>query len=269
MIAMEERALNWFQWWEEKTKERSWECFKTALVRRFQPELVQNPFGPMLSIKQTGRVMEYREQFELVVAPLRNTDEEMLKGIFINGLIEEVKAELKLYPSTSLSELMDLAQLLEEKNTAMRSGIHKEDDKKYSKEQGGTMFRHLNWVEAIKERTSPMQSRTPGGTLSENKQTTERTLSENKLEESPKRNKTWEGGQRLTQADVEERSKKGLCFKCGNKWGKEHVCGMKHYQFVLMEEPEEETGTSDQQPELDGAANSLKSNARAVSYYPP
>ncbi|CAH9084291.1 unnamed protein product, partial [Cuscuta europaea] len=62
------KALNWYQWWDEQTDDHSWVNFKDALFRRFQPALVQNPFGPMLSIRQTGSVMEYQDHFEMVVA---------------------------------------------------------------------------------------------------------------------------------------------------------------------------------------------------------
>ncbi|CAH9066959.1 unnamed protein product [Cuscuta europaea] len=183
LIAMADKALNWYQWWEEKTSDHSWVNFKVALIRRFQPALVQNPFGPMLSVKQTSLVMEYRDLFERVVAPLKLTDQELLlKGVFLKGLRAEISAELKLHQTSGLTKLMDMALLLEQKTT--------------------------------------QEGRTPAP---------ERTLSENKREESPKPNKTWESGERLTQAELEERSKKGLCFKCGNKWGKEHVCGMKNY----------------------------------------
>jgi len=47
-------------------------------------------------------------------------------------------------------------------------------------------------------------------------------------------------GRRLSQAELEERSRKGLCFKCGEKWGPEHVCKMKHFQLVLVEGEDEE-----------------------------
>lgn len=70
VIALEGRALNWYQWWEEQTGELTWPEFKSAVIRRFQLELVQNPLGPLLSIKQTGTVMEYRERFEMLIAPL-------------------------------------------------------------------------------------------------------------------------------------------------------------------------------------------------------
>ena len=44
----------------------------------------------------------------------------MFKGIFLNGLNEEIQAELKLYATRSLEELMDKALLLEEKNNVLR-----------------------------------------------------------------------------------------------------------------------------------------------------
>ena len=37
------------------------------------------------------------------------------------------------------------------------------------------------------------------------------------------------GGGRLTQAELLERSRRGLCFKCGETWGKDHVSKFKHY----------------------------------------
>jgi len=116
VIALEDKALSWFQWWEEQSPELNWEEFKGALIRRFQLGLVQNPFGPLLSIKQTSSVMKYRERFERESAPLKKEERIMLKGIFLNGLKEEIQAELKLYATGSLEELMDKALLLEEKN---------------------------------------------------------------------------------------------------------------------------------------------------------
>ena len=42
IVAMEGKALTWFRWWEETVPIRTWEVFKEAVVRRFQPELIQN-----------------------------------------------------------------------------------------------------------------------------------------------------------------------------------------------------------------------------------
>ncbi|MCI91346.1 hypothetical protein A2U01_0112640, partial [Trifolium medium] len=43
-------------------------------------------------------------------------DRVMLDSIFLNGLKEEIQVELKLYESHDLTELMDQALLIEERN---------------------------------------------------------------------------------------------------------------------------------------------------------
>ena len=50
LLAMEGRALNWFQNWEEIAFP-SWRQFRGAVVRRFQPSTVKNSYGPLLSEK--------------------------------------------------------------------------------------------------------------------------------------------------------------------------------------------------------------------------
>ena len=37
------------------------------------------------------------------------------------------------------------------------------------------------------------------------------------------------GGKELSHAELQERSRKGLCFKCGERWGLDHMCKFKHY----------------------------------------
>ncbi|CAH9138661.1 unnamed protein product, partial [Cuscuta epithymum] len=113
MVAMEDKALNWFHVWESQTEVTDWETLKKSVIRRFQPELIQNPYDPMLSLKQIGSVQEYREEFEMVISHQKNMDRELLRGIFIKGLKKEIKAELKLYVSKSLSEIMEKATLIE------------------------------------------------------------------------------------------------------------------------------------------------------------
>ncbi|XP_050916371.1 uncharacterized protein LOC127131495 [Lathyrus oleraceus] len=52
-------------------------------------------------------------------------------------------------------------------------------------------------------------------------------------------------GRRLNPAELEERGKKGLCFKCGDKWNREHIRKFKHMSLKLCEnssDEEEETG---------------------------
>jgi len=44
------------------------------------------------------------------------------------------------------------------------------------------------------------------------------------------------GGRRLTQEELQDRSRRGLCFKCGERWGKDHICKLKNFKLILMED---------------------------------
>lgn len=117
MVAMEGKALTWYQWWEFCAKSPNWTDFKQAVIQQFQPSMNQSPYELLLSLKHEGTVAEYREKFELYAGPLRGTEPEYLKGIFQNGLKEVARAELKLHPINSLPELMDYVQWIDEKNS--------------------------------------------------------------------------------------------------------------------------------------------------------
>ncbi|PNY09505.1 hypothetical protein L195_g006058, partial [Trifolium pratense] len=109
VIALEDRALNWFQWGEEQAPARTWDEFMTAVIRRFRPGILHNPLGPLLSLKHEGTVMEYREKFELLIAPLRREERVMLESIFLNGFKDELQAKMKLYDHQDLADMMDRA----------------------------------------------------------------------------------------------------------------------------------------------------------------
>lgn len=122
MVAMEGKALAWYQWWEFSTQNPSWEEFRTTVLKRFQPSMTRSPFELLLSHKQTGTVEEYRKQFDLYARPLKCTEPSYLKGIFLNGLNDVIRAELKLHPVERLTDLMYYAQRVDEKNNLLSKG---------------------------------------------------------------------------------------------------------------------------------------------------
>ncbi|CAH9101834.1 unnamed protein product [Cuscuta europaea] len=255
MVAMEDRALNWFHLWENQTEETSWETLKKSIIRRFQPELIQNPYGPIPSLKQTGTVLEYREEFEMVMAPQQNMDTDLLKGIFITGLKKEVKSELKLYASKSLTETMDRAIMIEQKNEAVYSK-RKEDDKFMGRERGPIPLKVQNWGEGYKSKSGSAgtYNSEKNGSGSRNSQPWFNTKGARVTEIHPSGIK--KVGPQLSQEEYQERSKKGLCFKCGDKWSREHTCKLKNYKLILVEyseeeaECEEENGSSSDEEEV-------------------
>lgn len=61
----------------------------------------------------------YREEFKALIAPLKDAFEEVLIGAFKNGLQLDICANHHLFRAGSLTEVMGLAQHIEEKNFLM------------------------------------------------------------------------------------------------------------------------------------------------------
>ncbi|RYR53370.1 hypothetical protein Ahy_A06g028436 isoform M [Arachis hypogaea] len=79
------------------------------------------------------------------------------------------------------------------------------------------------------------------------------------------------GTRRLSNEDWAERQRKGLFFRCGEKWGPDHRCSMKHYQIILLGEDAEEEAEGDeldQESEIpslkEQGSRSFKASNRAV-----
>ncbi|KAJ1378575.1 Retrotransposon gag domain [Sesbania bispinosa] len=227
---MEGRALTWFQWWEFCTVNRTWEDFRTAVIRRFQPSMAQNSYELLLGLKQTSSVEEYREKFELYAGPLKGADPEYLKGIFLNGLKDVVRAELRLHQLGSLPEMMDYAQRIDEKNRVQSSG-------NMWNGRGGSVSRNypssrtVTWEAASRNQTQAES----GGAIS--------TAESNNVKMTG--SQRGKGFKKLTDAELQEKSRKGLCFRCDEKFGPGRVCKNKQLQVLIlnevcMEEEEEE-----------------------------
>lgn len=65
-------------------------------------------------------MQEYWEQFELLLGPLSKLTKAMLEINFSKGLKQEVRFELRLLCLRGLGEIMDLAQMIEEKNESLK-----------------------------------------------------------------------------------------------------------------------------------------------------
>lgn len=61
--------------------------------------------------------MEYRERFELLSGRLGEVSDAALEGNFIKGLKPKIQAALRLLRPRGLGETMELAQMIEDKNT--------------------------------------------------------------------------------------------------------------------------------------------------------
>jgi hypothetical protein len=137
----------------------------------------------------------------------------MLDSIFLNGLKEEIQAELKLFDCTDLAEIMDRALLLEEKNDALlKKGIGGKEKGEWKDRGGTTKFRDPGDFGGAKKESDK------NGTVAGDRFK----------------------GRRLNPAELEDRHEKGLCFKCKEKWSRDHICKLKHMSLWLGEWNSEE-----------------------------
>ncbi|XP_004514016.3 uncharacterized protein [Cicer arietinum] len=231
-MALEGKALSWYHWWEKCNPNPNWEGFKIAVVRRFQPSMVQNPFEQLLSLKQTGTVDEYVEDFEKYVGAMRTIDQEFVRGIFLNGLKQELQAEVKLYELNSLSEMIQKVILIEQKNML----VNMKNGYSYASRTNGNS-RSMPYSKTItleSKLSSDQKSSTMSGT------------GQSQSVESVKNR----GGEfkHLTSAEVREKREKGLCFRCDEPYNKEHRCKNRQFKMILMEEEEEEGVEEGEEP---------------------
>lgn len=116
VVALEGDALRWYQWEHNRRPIRMWNDLKTFMLRQFRPVNGGSLYEQWLSTSQTTTVNEYRRQFIETAAPLEHLSENILLGQFINGLKEEIRAEVRLLNPVNVKQAMEMAIKVEERN---------------------------------------------------------------------------------------------------------------------------------------------------------
>lgn len=79
------------------------------ILRQFRTVSGGSLYEQWLATAQTTTVEEYQNKFKETAAPLDKVSEEMLMGLFLNGLKDEISAELRLLSPLSLEQAMEMA----------------------------------------------------------------------------------------------------------------------------------------------------------------
>ncbi|XP_028796878.1 uncharacterized protein LOC114752313 [Neltuma alba] len=229
VLCFENRALNWFQWCEIRSPLRNWIELKRALVLRFHPSQCGGTYEMLMALRQRGIVVEYIERFELLSATLDKCDDEVLIAAFLNGLHPDIKADLRMIPSHSIRELMDMALRIEERNW-VKSSLHG-----YSVDRAPKLWDTDKWA------TRPSPTRYTAETSKPTTHTAaisadpKSTRVAEKVE-IPVTHITKSVPKKLTDAEIERRRELGLCFKCDEKFRPGHRCKKKQLQVLILAE---------------------------------
>lgn len=86
-----------------------------ALNENYGPTEFQNPDEFLGWIRQTGSVLEYRQDFAKRAVRVKNWPEHCLLGVFLNGLKDDLKANVRVHKPRSVYKAMSLALEFEQK----------------------------------------------------------------------------------------------------------------------------------------------------------
>ena len=114
-IQLDEDAIQWYNWYETCYGVPSWEQFKRGLLIRFSPSDYENIDGQLAKICQTSTVSEYQSRFERLSNQARDWSERQLLGTFIEGLIPEIRCEVKARQPRTMIAAISFAHLHEKK----------------------------------------------------------------------------------------------------------------------------------------------------------
>ncbi|GKE04685.1 ankyrin repeat-containing protein [Tanacetum coccineum] len=114
MMCLEGPALSWFRWSDNREPFRSWENLKRRMLVRFQSSQAGNLHEQFFAISQSGTARDYITMFEKMATQLPRLQEEVLEGIFIKGLKQELRTAVRTQKPTVLSQAMELALTIDE-----------------------------------------------------------------------------------------------------------------------------------------------------------
>uniref|UniRef100_A0ACD5VZ87 Uncharacterized protein n=1 Tax=Avena sativa TaxID=4498 RepID=A0ACD5VZ87_AVESA len=202
----------WLQSVQKKLIHLDWISFTSLLCTRFGHDRHQLLIRQFYSIKQTFTVSDYIERFDILMNHLVSysdtTHHFFFLTRFIEGLRPDIRAVIMVQRPMDLDTACALALLQEEVAEGEIGSPPRTPEHKYIRlpSRAYSHFHHSN--------TTPMVNRSM----------------DNRGQETAK----MPADERLTALRNFRRAK-GLCFKCGERWGQQHTCPTT-VQMHIMEE---------------------------------
>ncbi|KAL4558785.1 hypothetical protein LXL04_036987 [Taraxacum kok-saghyz] len=227
ILSLSGDALAWYRWSDKQQAITTWERMKLLFLKRFRSIQGGDLYEQWSSLEQTGTTAEYVRRFIELSAPLERVTDRIAIGSFIKGLKPNIRNELRIWAPQDLGRAMDLAQQIEEKNRSIRnSGF------------GALGYRP---TQSLTRPTSNLNQSGNTGVIPGN------TYRRGQGTDRP-----------LTEAQIQDKRARGLCYKCDEKWQRNHRCKFQVNVILVEEEEEEEDEGGAELPPEDGPAAILE-----------
>ncbi|XP_060969861.1 uncharacterized protein LOC133037067 [Cannabis sativa] len=212
----------WFQWMEKGGAITNWTSFLKALQQRFGTSIYDDPLGRISKLTQSGKVAEYRAEFEALMPRITGVSEAMFMNFFVWGLKLEIRRELLLSAPLNLSDAMAKAQLFEDRNEDLGSRRRLDTPR-------------TGWYGKPAPSSTTIMG-TPNSSGSGYKPMSPVSNSGHSIPSPP--TTPLLPIKKLSPAELKERRDKGLCFTCDEKFSHGHKC--KNRMLILCAQDEEE-----------------------------
>ncbi|XP_048527388.1 uncharacterized protein LOC125506673 [Triticum urartu] len=185
---------HWYQAYRQTHRPPSWQEFTAAIITEFAPDEFEMEMHKLLQLRQTGTVAEYRTVFETHMYHLHALDASLNTKLFVTqfllGLRDELRAAVRLQEPSSITRAAVLARIIEEEASTQRARPR---------------ITPAGRPPPPPPPPLPLPPRTmgaprPGGTAAPN----DDLARERQLREHRRAN--------------------GLCFKCGDRYSRDHRC---------------------------------------------
>ncbi|XP_042012417.1 uncharacterized protein LOC121760890 [Salvia splendens] len=193
-------ASEWVFNYHENNPQARWTDFLEDVRRRFDPQYFQNFIGLIAKLSQSGSLAEYHTTFETMLNRVRGVPEYILLPIYVEGLQQPVKNQVKHQNPSSVAAAMALA--IEYDSCIERPPATSGAPRRPWQNRDQRVMTH-----PLQQSTLPPSTNQPNRS------------NQAKGSEYPRLPVV-----RLTAAERAERSKLGLCWYCPEKWVAGHSC---------------------------------------------
>jgi len=233
---MDGRALIWFRELRSSNSIHGWGDFVRALQIRFGRGSYDDPMETLSKLKQDGSLEDYKNQFDTLALKVQHLPEFHKLSCFLGGLRDEIRLPVRMLNPRTLVDAYSLARMQEEcvmtTKRYPRSSFHSSHF--HQTTQGLSAQLPAGFT---KNPLYPQSSR-PTAPNTYSQPFTQPTGGSLTGKEGSKPSQALVQVEKISQAQMEERRRKGLCYSCDSKWSRGHVCAVpKLFLLELTDEP--------------------------------
>ncbi|CAA7022296.1 unnamed protein product [Microthlaspi erraticum] len=268
-ITLQGPALHWFNKEMSRDPFRDWVQFKKRLIAMFNQKMEDNPQMRLFALKQKGPVTEYVNEFEELTTIVTGAEEENLDHVFYLGLKPEMQEVVKMQKPRGLSALFSMVISMEDSifckfmaevaNPFRRSGLS------FPLRSASQYNSQRNW-------STSSSTDSPKPSI-QNNEPSEASKTQSQNAKPPWKNnggRNYSGMLKLSPAEIAEKRRLGLYYKCPEKWSREHqnTCHNIMLQvFTVVNEEEVEIVEEDWNEGLENEMEVVKPGSIQLSLF--